>query len=103
MDPPIDQRSMLHCYIQEVSHITECTYTHDRLTTLPIDIDACYTITPSPCELTIDPCYTVTPSPCQLPIDPCNTLTPHKSHQTWQIYPRELLHMKDLLPMRVTI
>ena len=29
---PIDQRSMLHCYIQEVSHIAECTYTHDRLT-----------------------------------------------------------------------
>ena len=62
MDPTSDQRSMLHCYIEEVSHITECTYTHDRLT---------------PCQLTIDPCYTVTPSPCQLTIDPCNTITPH--------------------------
>ena len=37
MDPTSDQRSMLHCYIEEVSHITECTYTHDRLTLLPID------------------------------------------------------------------
>ena len=46
MDPTTDQRSMLHYYIKEVSHITECTYTHDRLT---------------PCQLTIDPCNTVTP------------------------------------------
>ena len=37
MDLPTDHRSMLHFYIEEVSHITECTYTHDRLTPLPID------------------------------------------------------------------
>ena len=37
MDPTSDQRSMLHCYIEEVSHITECTYSHDRLTLLPIE------------------------------------------------------------------
>ena len=61
IDTPIDHRSKLHCYMKEVSHITECTYTHDRLTPLP--------------------CYTVTPSPCQLTMDPCNTITPHKSHQ----------------------
>ena len=64
--PPINHTSMLNCYIQEVSHITECTYTHDRLTPCQLTIDPCYTITPSPCQLTIDPCYTITPP---LPID----------------------------------
>ena len=51
MDPTSDQRPMLHCYIEEVSLIAECTYTHDRLT---------------PCQLSIDPCYTITHA---LPID----------------------------------
>ena len=37
MDPTSNQRFMLHCYIKEVPCITECTYTHDRLTPLPID------------------------------------------------------------------
>ena len=64
MDPPNDHRSMLHCYIQEVSHITECTYTHDRWTLLPIN------------HTPMLHCYTF---PCQLTIDPCNTITPHKS------------------------
>ena len=27
--------------------------------------------------MTIAPCYTVTPSPCQLTTDPCKTVTPH--------------------------
>ena len=36
MDPTSDQRS-IHCYIKEVSHMTECTCTHNRLTPLPID------------------------------------------------------------------
>ena len=52
MDPTSDQRSMLHCYIKEVSHITECTYTHDRLIPLPIDhtsMQHCYT----PCKMVI--------------------------------------------------
>ena len=52
MDPTSDQRSMLHCYIKEVSHITECTYTHDRLTPLAIahrSMLHCYT-----CPLPID-------------------------------------------------
>ena len=64
MDPPIDHRSMLHCYIQEVSHITECTHTHDRLTP---PANQPYTHA-TPLHL-----------PCQLTIDPCNTVTPHKS------------------------
>ena len=55
---------MLHCYIQEVSHITECTYTHDRLTPLPINHK------PMLHNYTFH---------CQLAIDPCNTITSHKS------------------------
>ena len=39
-------------------------------------IDPCYTITPSPCQLTIDPCYTNTPFPCLSTIDPCYIITP---------------------------
>ena len=64
MDPPINHRSILHCHIQEVLHITEYTYTHDRLT---------------PCLLTTDPCYTIAPS---LLIDHRSMLHhyPHKSH-----------------------
>ena len=30
--PPLDHRSILHHYIQLVSHIEECTYTHGRWT-----------------------------------------------------------------------
>ena len=33
--PPIDNRAMLHHYIQEVSHIEECTSTNGRCTASP--------------------------------------------------------------------
>ena len=58
---PFNHRSMLYCYIQEVSHITECTYTHDRLIPLPINDTPMLHHYTFPYQLTIDPCYAVTP------------------------------------------
>ena len=36
--PPIDHRCMEYCYIKEVSHIAECTYTEALLLKLTIDL-----------------------------------------------------------------
>ena len=112
----IDNRSMLHHNTQEVSHITECTYTHDRWPFLAIEhytqsvshIEGCtYTHgrhTPPPAidhrsmlhhytqwVLHIEECrYThgrCTP-PLQSIIDPCYTITPNNfTYSRMHIYP----------------
>ena len=78
MDPLIDQRSMLHCYIKEVSRMTECTYIYDRLTPLPTDDRSMLHHYTFPCQLTIDPCYTITPP---LPIDH-RSMQHHYTHKS---------------------
>ena len=40
--PPIEHRSLQHHYTQPVSHIEECTYTHDRMDHTPPPIEHRY-------------------------------------------------------------
>ena len=120
---------MLYFYIQEVSHISECTYTHDRLIPLPINHTPMLHHYIFPCQLTIDPYNTVTThkpqivhnahipmanpytkavshiGEChgrqthQLRIDALNTTTPNLA----DLLPQRVFYAKDLLPARVTI
>ena len=53
----INHRSMLHCYTQDVSHIAECTYTHVRCTP-QLTIDLCYTSTPKKFHIQKNDTYT---------------------------------------------
>ena len=103
--PSIEHRCLEYCYtkLADLADITQCTYMQGR--SIPIgqsSIDALNTASPNLA-------YLADIAQCT---DMHGRLTPQVNqaympwiplHQTREIYPRELLHTKDLLPMRVTI